>query len=151
MNEDFKKIAKGLGVVLPACLLSIGTANAAVPMPTTNNDVPSACVKLDKTNDVISHLLSNVSYYSSDEVTPDHTNKHVNRGGNHTDEHTNTSHTDYHSNTNAYNNSDSGVCVPHANQHTNYGRNVNKHTNNGNPTHTDEHADRTINTQCPTN
>jgi hypothetical protein len=149
MNEDFKKIAKGLGVVLPACLLSIGTANAAVPMPTTNSDVPSVCVKLNKGNDVISHLIANTGKYSSDEVTPDHTNRHANRGGNHTDRYTDESHTDYHSNTNAYNNSDTGQCIPHSNTHTNYGQNRHKHTNSGDPHHTDTHSDYTVNTQCP--
>lgn len=151
MNEDFKKIAKGLGVVLPACLLTIGAANAATTMPTRNNDVPSACIKMNKGNDVISHLMANTTNYSSDKLTPDHTNRHQNKGNTHTDRYTDESHSDYHSNRDAYNQSNTGQCIPHSNSHTDYGQNRHKHTNTGDRYHTDEHVDRTINTECPSN
>lgn len=158
MNEDFKKIAKGLGVVLPACLLSIGTANAAVPMPSMNNDVPSVCVKLNKGNDVISHMLANTANYSSDRYSPDHTDTHTDSGGNHTDSHSDYSHVDKHSNRDAQNSTrriknDDGTystvpyCSPHSDSHTNRDG-YNRHTNSGNKSHSNFHTDRNSSYQC---
>lgn len=149
MNEDFKKIAKGLGVVLPACLLSIGTANATVPMPTMNNDVSPVCVKLNKGNDVITHLMANVTNYSSNNLSPEHTDYHTDSGGNHTDSHSNYPHANDHNNTAATTKyqrvkNDDGTyssvpyCAPHSDSHSN--RNAyNNHTNSGNARHSDRH------------
>ena len=137
MNEDFKKIAKGLGVVLPACLLTIGAANAATTMPTRNSDVPSVCVKLNKGNDVISHLMENTTNYSSDKMSPDHTDSHTDWGGNHSDSHSDTPHSDSHVNS-AKN---SGNQCVHTDKHTNRDP-YNRHTNSGNKDHTNRHSNR---------
>lgn len=158
MNEDFKKIAKGLGVVLPACLLTIGATNAATTIPTRNSDAPSECVKLNKGNDVISHLISNTTNYSLVINSPDHTDTHSDVGGNHTDSHSNYSHQDTHSNTDAENRTrriknDDGTysnvpyCAPHSNRHTNRDG-YNRHTNSGNRNHSDKHINRNSSYDC---
>ena len=145
MNEDFKKIAKGLGVVLPACLLTIGTANAATTMPTRNSDVPSVCVKLNKGNDVISHLMANVTNYLSNNLSPEHTDYHTDAGGNHTDSHSNYSHSDAHTNQAAT--TRNNQCIPHTDRHTNK-EGYNRHTNSGNKQHSNSHTNRDTKREC---
>lgn len=158
MNEEFKKIAKSLGVVLPSCLFTIGSANAATTMPTRNSDVPSVCVKMNKGNDVISHMMANAVNYSSDRYSPDHTDTHTDVGGNHTDSHSNYDHQDRHSNRDAQNStrrirnedgsySNVPYCAPHSNSHTNRDG-YNRHTNSGNRSHSDRHTNRNSSYDC---
>lgn len=158
MNEDFKKIAKGLGIVLPACLLTIGAANAANTMPTRNSDVPSVCVKMNKGNDVISHLRANTMNFSSDRLSPDHTDTHSDYGNNHVNQHSDYPHSDNHNDRSAKTTyttvrNDDGTtsrvpsCTPHTDNHTNKDR-INNHTNSGNRYHTNQHTNRNTSYDC---
>ena len=138
-EREFFKIAKGLGIALPACLFAIGTANAATTTTTRSSELPSVFEKLDQCNDVFSRLMANVTNYSSDNFVPNHTDVHTNIGGNHSDHHSDRPHTDNH---NDFTRGSNEQCV-HTNKHTN-SSGYNQHTNSGNPQHTDRHSNRDI-------
>lgn len=157
MNNDFKKIAKGLGLILPACLLSIEVANAAT-INKQNNNEQNVCIKLDRGNDVINHLIINETEEWSNIFSPDHTDTHTDLGGNHSDSHSDYAHQDKHTNKNAstqtkkVRNEDGtysslSYCSPHTNNHTNRDG-YNRHTNSGNKSHTDTHTDRNSTYDC---
>lgn len=154
MNNEFKKIAKQLGIAIPACLLSIGVANAdpvkenkvsksinAVVSEISNNNLVN--------NEVVKFLTTDFTK-GLDKFSPNHTNSHVDRPANHTDNHDNVYHSNYHSDRSAYNNGNQ--CIPHSNNHDNTPAR-NRHTNNGgNPNHSDVHTDKQSPvTTCPPN
>ena len=152
MNNEFKKIAKQLGIAIPACLLSIGVANAeTVKENEVSNDNNAAVSEISKSNLVNNEV---VKFMTTDftngmnKVSPDHTNVHTDQQPNHTNQHTNGEHTNYHVNQDAYNKGNQ--CIPHSDSHSNYGERVNIHTNNGgNEYHTDIHDNFSANKQCP--
>lgn len=152
MNNEFKKIAKQLGIAIPACLLSIGVANAETikenEMSKSINAAVSEISKSNLVNNEVVKFLTTDFMNSMDKLSPDHTNYHSNAGGDHADHHSNTSHTDVHSNRDATMNRQTNQCMPHANSHTNSGTNVNQHTNRGNAHHTDAHTDKTTKPNC---
>lgn len=151
MNNEFKKIAKQLGIAIPACLLSIGVANAeTVKNNEVSKNINAAVSEISKNslvnNEVVKFLTSDFSK-NDDRMTPDHSDFHTNQGGNHADHHANQSHSDYHSNIDAKNNPRTQTCTPHSNNHTNT-NGYSQHTNSGNKKHTDYHTDRNINPNC---
>lgn len=163
MNNDFKKIAKQLGIVIPACLLSMGVAKAEtandVILPKVGNVAISEITKNNLVkNEVVNYLTTDFTK-NMDVVAPDHTNYHTNAGGDHANHHSNTSHTNSHSNIAAqtkYNRvqqpdgkyTNVPYCEPHSNSHTDSGTSVNQHTNRGNQHHTDAHTDKVAKTNC---
>lgn len=130
MKREFKIIAAGLGIILPASLSGLSEANAAPCKLDGNkivftNEVSKRMINFMPTNideSFDNTMLAHTDYHADQQ--PDHTDQHSNRE--HSDRHTNRqqkdmcpSHSDSHANTNAYS------------SHTNYGRTVhsNNHTN----------------------
>lgn len=105
----------GLGVVIPACLFTVGAANAATTTTTRSSELPSVCEKLDQSNDVFSRLTANAKNNPSDEISLGHADTHTDMGGNHVDSHSNFSHTDRHSD---FTRGQNEQCV-HTDTHTN--------------------------------
>ena len=134
-KKDFKKIAMGLGVAIPACLFTVGAANAATTTTTRSSELPSVCEKLDQSNDVFSRLTVNATNYSSDNFDLGHADVHTNIGGNHSDKHANNGHTNKHTNSTQ----GAGLQCVHTDLHSNTSG-YNKHTNTGNAKHTDQHT-----------
>lgn len=98
----FIKLAMGLGLTVPACLLSLSTeCNASVAMSQTIQKVINP--KLDKQNQVKSHLLEMIGPVKDTEFKQlAHTNVHANYTISHTNVHTDYKvdrHVDSHSNT----------------------------------------------------
>lgn len=142
MNKDFKEIAKKLGIAIPACLLSIGIANAETVKKDdvskrSNISVSEISKNNIVNNEVIKFLTMNNANNTGIEVG--HTNSYADRPANHTDDHDNTYHSDDHSNRSAY--TSGNQCIPHSDSHTNIAPR-NRHTNSGNAYHTDSHTDR---------
>lgn len=142
MNEEFKKIAKKLGVVLPSCLLSIGVVNAE-----TDDFIKSNNIKNDFTKEVMTKNLANnsvvnfLAMHNPNKTSTElgHTNRHANAPANHTDEHSNVYHSDDHTNQSAYN--EGNQCKPHVNNHSNR-EPISRHTNSGHQKyHSDNHTD----------
>lgn len=154
MNNEFKKIAKQLGIAIPACLLSIGVANAeTVKENEMSKSINSAVSEIGKSNLVNNEVVKflTVDFISgTDKLSPNHTNSHADRAANHSDDHDNRYHSDDHSDRSAYNSGNQ--CIPHSNSHSDYPAR-NKHTNNGgNKYHTDVHTDKQSPvTNCPPN
>lgn len=151
MNNEFKKIAKQLGIAIPACLLSIGVANAeTVKENEVSKSINAAVSEISKNNlvnnEVVKFLTTDYAK-NVDKMTPDHTDFHTNQGGNHADRHSNSSHSDYHSNVDAKNNPRTQTCTPHSDSHTNKDG-YNSHTNSGNKSHSDYHTNRDIKSNC---
>lgn len=149
MNNEFKKIAKQLGIAIPACLLSIGVANAeTVKENEVSKSINAAVREISKSNlpnnDVVKFLTTDFTK-NVEKMIPDHTDFHTNQGGNHADHHSNTSHADYHSNKDAR--QTSNQCIPHSNSHTNRDG-YNSHTNSGNKSHSDYHTNRNVKPNC---
>ena len=145
MNNEFKKIAKQLGIAIPACLLSIGVVNAeTVKENEVSKSINATVSEISKNslvnNEVVKFLTTDFTN-GMDKVSPDHTNSHADRAANHSDDHSDRS---------AYNSGNQ--CIPHSNSHSNYPAR-NKHTNNGgNKYHTDVHTDRQSPVRnCPPN
>ena len=141
MNNEFKRIAKQLGIAIPACLLSIGVANAeTIKENEVSKNINAAVSEISKSNlinnDVVKFLTMDNAYNTGIEFG--HTNSYSDRPANHTDDHSNRYHTDDHSNRSAYNNGTQ--CIPHADSHSNRAP-ENRHTNSGNPRHSDSHTD----------
>lgn len=140
MNEDFKKIAKGLGVVLPACLLSIGVANAeTLSENELQKNIGDAVCKesnVFSNNYVVKFLTMN--HPGENGVEFGHTNRYTDVPANHTDDHDNVYHSDDHTNRSAVN--DGTQCKPHTDNHSDRAPR-NSHTNNGNRYHSDSHTD----------
>lgn len=116
MNKDFIKIAKTLGIVLPACLLvSTAKANLADVNDGVNNEyLASSQVVTNSVKDRIVQSFNSESKDSPYQIT--HTNVRNNYTIPHTNVHTNFTvsgkHTDQHSNTKAkYVNSHSNSMV----------------------------------------
>lgn len=142
MNNEFKKIAKQLGIAIPACLLSIGIANAeTVKENEVSMSINAAGNEISKSNlvnnEVVKFLTMDNAYNTGVEFG--HTNSYADRPANHTNDHSNTYHSDDHSNRSAY--TSGNQCIPHADSHTNIAP-QNRHTNSGNQYHTDAHTDR---------
>ena len=153
MNNELKKIAKQLGIAIPACLLSIGVANAETvkenEISKSSNAAVSEISKSSLVNNEVVKFLTMDNAYNT-EIKLGHTNRYSDRPANHTDDHSNTYHADDHSNRSAYNNGNQ--CIPHSNNHDNTPAR-NRHTNNGgNPNHSDVHTDKQSPvTTCPPN
>ena len=152
MNNEFKKIAKQLGIAIPACLLSIGVANAETvkenEMSKSINAAVSEIRKSNLVNNEVVKFLTMDFANGMDKLSPDHTDRHTNREADHSDSHTNTDHMNYHTNKDAYNKGNQ--CIPHTNSHNNYGQRVNRHSNNGgNQWHTNVHDNFSAQKQCP--
>lgn len=154
MDKDFKEIAKKLGIAIPACLFSIGIVNAETIKENDylNEENVKVCElrKSNLVNNDVFKFLSADFTKGIDKFSPNHTNKHVDRPANHTDNHDNVNHTNYHSDRSAYNSGNQ--CIPHSNSHDNTPAR-NRHTNNGgNPHHSDVHTDKQSPvTTCPPN
>ena len=163
MNNEFKKIAKQLGIAIPACLLSIGVANAeTVKENEMSKSINAAVSEISKSslvnNEVVKFLTTDYTN-GMVKLAPDHTNYHSNAGGDHADQHSNSNHVNRHSNVDAkttytrmqnpdgtYSNVPS--CTPHTNNHSNSGSNVNSHTNRGNKVHTNKHTNQDYKSDC---
>lgn len=162
MNNEFKKIAKQLGIAIPACLLSIGVANAeTIKENEVSKNINAAVSEIGKSslvnNEVVKFLTTDFAN-GMDRLSPDHTNHHSDTGP-HTNDHSNRSHLNTHSNVDArttYTNvknpdgtySRVPSCTPHTNNHSNSGANINQHANSGNPNHTDQHTNQSYNPNC---
>ena len=162
MNNEFKKIAKQLGVAIPACLLSIGVANAeTVKENEVSKSISAAVSEIGKSslvnNEVVKFLTTDFAK-NVDRVSPEHTDFHTDQGGNHADHHSDKSHANSHANTDAQTqyktvrNPDGTTqkvpyCAPHSNNHTNRDPYSN-HTNTGNPNHQDRHTNRDVKPNC---
>ncbi|MDR0988594.1 MAG: hypothetical protein LBM06_03920 [Prevotellaceae bacterium] len=137
-DDGFKRIAKSLGIVIPASLLC-GTANAT-PISAELPSDKQLLEQFDKrtaSNEVINRLSLFGSNSYENNVSAVHSNSHTNAEGNHTNQHENTNHGDYHTNNRGYN---SGTaCYEHANNHSNTPQSS-SHTNFNNP-HTNNHSD----------
>lgn len=151
MNNEFKKIAKQLGIAIPACLLSIGVANAETvkenEMSKSINATVSEISKSTLVNNEVVKFLTADFTKGTDRISPDHTDFHTNQGGNHADHHANKDHSDSHANKAAYQNTKTNTCMPHSDSHTNRDG-YSQHTNTGNSNHTDYHTDRNVKTNC---
>lgn len=162
MNNEFKKIAKQLGIAVPACLLSIGVANAeTIKENEVSKNINAAVSEISKSNlvnnEVVKFLTTDFTN-CMDKLSPDHTNYHSDTGA-HTNDHANTNHINRHSNVDAkttYTQTKDAngnwikvpSCTPHTNNHSNSGADVNRHTNSGNPNHTNEHTNKKYNPNC---
>ena len=152
MNNEFKKIAKQLGIAIPACLLSIGVANAeTVKENEVSKSIDAAVNEIGKSslvnNEVVKFLTADYTN-NVDRMSPDHTDFHTNQGGNHADHHSNQNHIDNHTNRDAYQNTRTNQCVPHANTHSNRDG-YSQHTNTGNRgEHQDYHTNRNYKPDC---
>lgn len=153
MKKEFKKIAKQLGITIPACLFSIGMLNAESSnkmndmINIENQSVTNISESSIINNDVITFLATDFMY-KKNYLSPEHVDSHANRGGDHTDNHSNIRHTDNHTNMAARNNLSTNQCIPHTDKHTNSGYATNQHTNYGNKAHTNNHTNRTVKTTC---
>lgn len=137
MEDSFKKIAASLGLVIPTCLLSFTSANAAESSTHMGENL-SIQKSLDYSNDVVARLMTqSIAYTTGNDLNAPHTDTHTDMGGNHADSHANYSHTDSHSD---YTRGTGDQCV-HTNRHTN-SAGTNRHTNSGNPNHTDHHTNK---------
>lgn len=163
MNNEFKKIAKQLGIVIPACLLSMGVAKAEttnnIILPKVGNVTIGEITKNNLAKNEVVNFLTTGFTKNMDVLAPDHTNYHSNSGGDHSDQHSDRPHTNSHSNKDAatkYNNvkNPDGTytrvpyCEPHSNRHSDSGTGVNQHTNYGNKYHTDRHTDKETKSNC---
>lgn len=152
--KKYKEIAKYLGISLPACVISLASADSVNAKSAKNEEIDPA-----PSNEVVSFLadiIENNSPQMGEWIV--HSDSHSNYGGNHADRHSNSQHSDRHANTNAreshkqVRNPDGTTsyvpyCVPHSNSHTN--RNpINQHTNSGNSRHTDKHTNRDTKFDC---
>lgn len=162
MNNEIKKIAKQLGIAVPACLLSIGVANAENTTENTLHNYANSAVYENTinnlaNNDVVEFLTVDIVNLK-EKMSPDHTDTHTDAGGNHANRHSNSAHADKHSNTAAttsYNSvkKDDGTyervpyCKPHSDSHTNRDG-YNSHTNSGNREHSDYHTNRNYGYDC---
>lgn len=130
MKREFKIIAAGLGIILPASLAGLNEANAA-PCKLEGN-------KTILTNEVSKRMIDFMPTNLNENIENTmfaHTNNHTDQGNNHTDQHTNKSHSDRHTNK-YYENMCPSHVDSHANidaqsWHSNYGQKYhnNRHTN----------------------
>ena len=143
MKKDFKKIALQLGLMVPACLLSIDSTAAENGTIATDEKSFS---ELEQ-NEIMNLLAMDTNAIISKEMPLiNHSDRHTNYGSDHSDQHTNYKHSDYHANQDAY--TRSGQCLPHSDSHTNSAPHSDSHTNSGRYGHTDNHTNVTPKTGC---
>lgn len=146
MEKDFKKIAVQLGIMVPTCLLSMNTIATEKTTQSDKDmiDVPS--VKFEQ-NDVVKMLAMKTEAGTLDKMSFfQHTDRHTNVGGNHSNRHSDIDHSDHHSNVDAYNKGNQ--CIPHTNRHSNSAPHTNSHENTGQYGHSDNHTNVTPKTNC---
>lgn len=134
MKREFKIIAAGLGIILPASLSGLSEANAA-PCKLDGN-------KTIFTNEVskrmINFMPTNVDE-NFDNTMLAHTDVHTDQGSDHTDQHTDRVHSDRHSDKPQPN-----MCPAHADHHANIDA-YSSHTNYGRKNYTNRHINRSDN------
>lgn len=131
MKREFKIIAAGLGIILPASLAGLNEANAA-PCKLEGN-------KTILTNEVskrmINFMPTNIDE-SFDNTMLAHTDHHADQQPDHTDQHSDRGHSDRHSNIRQDN-----MCPSHSDSHANTNA-YSSHTNYGRTSHSNRHTDR---------
>ena len=131
MKREFKIIAAGLGIILPASLACLNEANAA-PCKLEGN-------KTILTNEVskrmINFMPTNIDE-SFDNTMLAHTDHHVDQPADHTDLHSDREHSDRHTNRQQEN-----MCPSHSNSHANTDA-YSSHTNYGRKSHSNRHSNR---------
>jgi len=138
-KNDFKKIAKSLGIAVPASLLFISNASATPVNTPQLSTIKSFDILFSKgnSNEVINRISLFGKTSENDDKFALHVNNHSNTKSNHTNQHSNTYHSDYHANSEGY--STATMCVVHTNNHTNV-QGSNSHTDHTSP-HTNQHTD----------
>lgn len=131
MKQEFKVIAAGLGIAIPACMLNLGEAKACTQTLLAPNKV---VLKNDVSKRIID-FMSNVTDEYDNQMFA-HTNSHTDQGGNHTDYHNNLGHSNTHTNKNYPN-----QCPGHSDVHSDRDG-YNSHTDRGRSSHTDYHSNR---------
>lgn len=129
MKREFKIIAAGLGIILPASLSGLGEAQAGNVVDLSQSTIFK--------NDVSKRIFDfQVKDFTGEEDNTlfAHTNTHTDTGG-HTDQHSNRNHSNYHTDKDQPN-----QCPSHADSHSNVDA-YNNHTDQGKQ-HTDAHANR---------
>lgn len=132
MKKEFKVIAAGLGIILPASLANLGEVQAC-----NVNDLSCITVLQNEVSKRIANFQVNCFTENNDNSMFAHTNSHTDTGG-HTDHHSNRNHSNNHSNRNYTN-----QCPSHSDSHSNV-EGYDNHTDYG-KSHTDTHTDRNDN------
>lgn len=131
MKREFKIIAAGLGIILPASLSGLSEANAA-PCKLEGN-------KTILTNEVskrmINFMPTNIDE-SFDNTMLAHTDYHADQQPNHTNHHTDRKHSDRHSDKQQPN-----MCPSHSDSHANSDA-YSSHTDYGRTLHSDNHTNK---------
>lgn len=131
MKREFKIIAAGLGIILPASLSGLGEAQASNVVDLSQSTI----LKNDVSKRIFDFQVKDFTG-EEDNTMFAHTNSHTDVGGNHNDSHSNTDHSNYHTNKNQIN-----QCPSHVDTHSNRdGRD--SHTDTGRRDHNDFHANR---------
>lgn len=137
-RNDFKEIAKSLGIAIPVSLLFAGNANAT-PVNTIVNEsmqIVEKSMRLQGENEVISRIVWVLDANKKSLDLAAHTDTHSNVSGSHTDNHSNRAHADTHTNRN----NGANVCPSHTDKHSNVSG-TDSHTNSRTP-HADRHTNR---------
>lgn len=131
MKREFKIIAAGLGIILPASLSGLGEAQASNVVDLSQ----SAILKNDVSKRILNFQVKDFMG-EQDNTLLAHTNSHTDVGGNHSDSHSNIAHSNYHTNK-----EQKDMCPAHVDTHSDRdGRN--SHTNEGRTTHSDHHTNK---------
>ena len=131
MKREFKIIAAGLGIILPASLSGLGEAQAGNAVDLSQSTIFK--------NDVSKRIFDfQVMDFTGEEDNTmfAHTNSHTDVGGNHTDYHSNVSHSNNHTNKNF-----KDQCPSHVDTHSDRDG-KNSHTNYGRTSHDDYHSNK---------
>ena len=129
MKKEFKIIAAGLGIILPASLANLGEVQAC-----NVNDLSHNTILQNEVSKRIANFQVNCFTENNDNTMFAHANSHTDTGG-HTDYHSNRNHSNQHANMNYAN-----QCPSHSNSHTNV-EGYDNHTDYGKQ-HTDRHVNR---------